>query len=51
VSGNIRVVQQTPEGREQVMHVNTAGSVCADVPVGNSYSKRSFPQQTDKQLS
>jgi CRP/FNR family transcriptional regulator len=33
VRGKIRVFQQNPEGREQVMHVNTAGSVLADVPV------------------
>jgi CRP-like cAMP-binding protein len=33
VSGKIRVFQQNPEGREQVMHVDTAGSVIADVPV------------------
>ena len=35
VSGKIRVFQQNPEGREQVMHVDTAGSVLADVPVRN----------------
>jgi CRP-like cAMP-binding protein len=33
VSGRIRVFEQNPEGREQVMHVDTAGSVLADVPV------------------
>lgn len=33
VSGKIRVFQQNPEGREQVMHVDTVGSVIADVPV------------------
>jgi CRP-like cAMP-binding protein len=33
VSGKIRVFEQTPEGREQVMHIDTAGSVLADVPV------------------
>lgn len=32
-SGKIRVFQQNPDGREQVMHVNTAGSVLADVSV------------------
>jgi hypothetical protein len=37
--------------REQVMHVDTAGSVLADVPVRNSCRKRPFPQQTDRQLS
>jgi hypothetical protein len=35
VNGKIRVFQQNPEGREQVMHVDTAGSVFADVPVRN----------------
>jgi CRP-like cAMP-binding protein len=33
VSGKIRVFAQTPEGREQVMHTDTAGCVLADVPV------------------
>jgi CRP-like cAMP-binding protein len=51
VSGKIRVFQQNPEGREQVMHVDTAGSVLADVPVRNSCRNGSFPQQTDKRLS
>jgi CRP/FNR family transcriptional regulator len=33
VSGKIRVFEQTLEGREQVMHTDTAGCVLADVPV------------------
>jgi CRP-like cAMP-binding protein len=33
VSGKIRVFQQNAEGREQVMHVDTAGAVIAEVPV------------------
>lgn len=33
VSGKIRAFQQNPEGREQVMHVDTPGTVLADVPV------------------
>ena len=33
VNGQIRVFRQNAEGREQVMHVDTAGSVVADVPV------------------
>jgi CRP-like cAMP-binding protein len=33
VSGQIRVFQQNAEGREQVMHVDTAGSVVAEVAV------------------
>ena len=33
VSGKIRVFLQNLEGREQVMHVDTAGSVLADDPV------------------
>lgn len=33
VSGKIRVFQQNAEGRDQVMHVDTAGSVIADVAV------------------
>lgn len=33
VSGNIRVFQHNAEGREQVMHVDTAGSVIAEVAV------------------
>jgi CRP/FNR family transcriptional regulator len=32
-SGKIRVFQQNPDGREQVMHVNAPGSVLADVSV------------------
>jgi CRP/FNR family transcriptional regulator, dissimilatory nitrate respiration regulator len=51
VSGKIRVFLQNLEGREQVMHVDTAGSVLADVPVSNSCRKHPFPQQTDKRLS
>jgi CRP/FNR family transcriptional regulator len=33
VSGKIRVFQHNAEGREQVMHIDTAGAVIADVPV------------------
>jgi CRP-like cAMP-binding protein len=33
VNGKIRVFQQNAEGREQVMHVDTAGAVIAEVPV------------------
>jgi CRP-like cAMP-binding protein len=33
VSGQIRVFQQNAEGREQVMHIDTAGSVVAEVAV------------------
>ena len=33
VNGQIRVFQQNAEGREQVMHVDTAGSVVAEVAV------------------
>jgi CRP/FNR family transcriptional regulator len=33
VDGRIRVFQQNDEGREQVMHVDTAGAVIAEVPV------------------
>jgi CRP-like cAMP-binding protein len=33
VSGKIRVFQQNEDGREQVMYVDTAGSVLGDVPV------------------
>lgn len=33
VSGEIRVFQQNAEGREQVMHVDSAGSVVAEVAV------------------
>ena len=33
VSGQIRVFQQNEEGREQVLHIDTAGAVLADVPV------------------
>lgn len=33
VSGKVRVFQNNAEGREQVMHVDTAGSVVADVAV------------------
>ena len=33
VEGKIRVFQQNEDGREQVMHVNLAGSVLGDVPV------------------
>ena len=33
VSGKVRVFQNNPDGREQVMHVDTAGSVVADVAV------------------
>ena len=33
ISGKIRVFQHNAEGREQVMHVDTAGSVIADVAV------------------
>ncbi|MHB1935598.1 MAG: Crp/Fnr family transcriptional regulator [Acidobacteriaceae bacterium] len=33
VSGKIRVFQHNAEGREQVMHIDTAGSVIADVAV------------------
>jgi CRP-like cAMP-binding protein len=33
VSGEIRVFQQDTEGREQVMHVDTAGAVIGEVPV------------------
>lgn len=33
VSGRIRAFQQNEEGREQVMHIDTAGSVIGDVPV------------------
>jgi CRP-like cAMP-binding protein len=33
VNGQIRVFQQNAEGREQVMHIDTAGSVVAEVAV------------------
>jgi len=33
VSGRIRAFQHNAEGREQVMHVDTAGATLADVPV------------------
>lgn len=33
VSGKIRAFQQNAEGREQVMHVDTAGATIGDVPV------------------
>jgi CRP/FNR family transcriptional regulator len=33
VSGRIRVFQQNAEGREQVMHIDTAGSIVAEVAV------------------
>lgn len=33
VSGKVRVFQHTTDGREQVMHVDTAGAAIADVPV------------------
>lgn len=33
VSGKVRAFQQNAEGREQVMHVDTAGATMADVPV------------------
>lgn len=33
VNGKIRVFQQNAEGREQVMHVDTAGAVIGEVPV------------------
>ena len=33
VDGKIRAFQQNEDGREQVMHVNAAGSVLGDVPV------------------
>lgn len=33
VNGKIRVFQQSAEGRELVMHVDTAGAVIAEVPV------------------
>ncbi|MFL6303865.1 MAG: Crp/Fnr family transcriptional regulator [Candidatus Sulfotelmatobacter sp.] len=33
VNGKIRVFQQNAQGREQVMHVDTAGAVIAEVPV------------------
>jgi CRP-like cAMP-binding protein len=33
VSGKVRVFQHSEAGREQVMHVDTAGSVIAEVPV------------------
>jgi CRP/FNR family cyclic AMP-dependent transcriptional regulator len=33
VNGEIRVFQQNAEGREQVMHIDTAGSVVAEVAV------------------
>ena len=33
VSGKVRVFQNNADGREQVMHVDTAGSVIADVAV------------------
>jgi CRP/FNR family cyclic AMP-dependent transcriptional regulator len=33
VNGKIRVFQHNAEGREQVMHIDTAGAVIADVPV------------------
>jgi CRP-like cAMP-binding protein len=51
VSGKIRVFQQNLEGWEQVMHVDIAGSVLAEVPVRNSCRKHSCPQQTNKRLS
>lgn len=33
VDGTIRAFQQNPEGREQVMHVDTTGATLGDVPV------------------
>jgi CRP-like cAMP-binding protein len=33
VQGKVRVFQHSPAGREQVMHVDTAGAVIAEVPV------------------
>jgi CRP/FNR family transcriptional regulator len=33
MSGKVRVFQQNADGREQVMHVDTAGAVIAEVPV------------------
>lgn len=33
VGGKVRVFQQRTDGREQVMHVDTAGATIADVPV------------------
>jgi CRP-like cAMP-binding protein len=33
VSGTIRAFQQNAEGREQVMHIDTAGATLGDVPV------------------
>ena len=33
VEGKIRAFQQNEDGREQVMHVNSAGSILGDVPV------------------
>ena len=33
VSGKVRVFQQNTDGREQVMHIDTAGATIADVPV------------------
>jgi CRP/FNR family transcriptional regulator len=39
VSGSLRAFRQTPEGREQTIHVETAGATLAEVPVfdGGSY--------------
>lgn len=33
VSGSLRAFRQTPEGREQTIHVETAGATLAEVPV------------------
>src|SRR6185312_13464912 len=33
ISGKIRAFQQNEDGREQVMHVDAAGSLLGDVPV------------------
>lgn len=39
VSGSLRAFRQTPEGREQTIHVETAGATLAEVPVfdGGAY--------------